>query len=845
MRLHELLQQSAQVSIASIQGMGGIGKTELALQYALHHYNQQTYFGGVCWLRARDQQIGTQILQFARSLLDLTLPESPDLVTLVQWCWRNWRSGDVLVVVDDVTEYADIRDYLPPTADRRFRVLLTTRSHFGAPIRELDIAVLQPEEAIALLASLVGDGRVLEQYPDAEALCERLGYLPLGVELVGRYLASKRDVSIAEMGRRLEQKQLQQKALQTAGATMTAQRGVAAAFELSWLELDGEARRLGGLLSLFALAPIPWSIVEDCWGDGDGEELEEARDRLVGLHLLTRVAAGLYQLHPLVRQFLAEKLKTEAGAEAMRGAVAAVAAKIARGIPQALTRADVAKVAMAIPHLQNVASHQLGAVVDDDSLWIFVGIARFYKGQGIYAQAEPWYQGCLSATKERLGDRHPAVATSLNNLAFLYYSQGRYEEAEPFYVEAMQLRKDLLGDRHPDVAQSLNNLAGLYKSQGRYEEAEPLYVEALQLRKELLGDRHPDVATSLNNLALLYKSQGRYEEAEPLYVEALQLSKDLLGDRHPDVATSLNNLAGLYDSQGRYDEAEPLYVEALQLYKDLLGDRHPDVALSLNNLAYLYDSQGRYDEAEPLYVEALQLYKDLLGDRHPDVASSLNNLAVLYDSQGRYDEAEPLYIEALQLRKDLLGDRHSNVATSLNNLAALYKSQGRYEEAEPLYLQALQLRQEILGDRHPNVATSLNNLAALYRSQGRYEEAEPLYLQALQLRQEILGDRHPNVASSLNNLAFLYDSQGRYEEAEPLYLQALQLGKDLLGDRHPNVATSLNNLGVFYFYQNRFTESESLLLQALEIRQQVLGNAHPDTIGTQQSLINLRQAMNL
>ena len=85
------------------------------------------------------------------------------------------------------------------------------------------------------------------------------------------------------------------------------------------------------------------------------------------------------------------------------------------------------------------------------------------------------YQQALALWQELLGDRHPSVATSLNNLAVLYYSQGRYEAAEPLYQQALALRQELLGDRHPDVAQSLNNLAALYKSQGRYEAAEPLY----------------------------------------------------------------------------------------------------------------------------------------------------------------------------------------------------------------------------------------------------------------------------------------------------------------------------------------------------------------------------------
>ncbi|MFM7881683.1 MAG: tetratricopeptide repeat protein, partial [Microcystis panniformis] len=103
-------------------------------------------------------------------------------------------------------------------------------------------------------------------------------------------------------------------------------------------------------------------------------------------------------------------------------------------------------------------------------------------------------------------------------------------------------RKQLLGDNHPDVATSLNNLALLYSSQGRYTEAEPLYLQALDLRKQLLGDNHPHVATSLNNLAELYRSQGRYTEAEPLYLEALAIAEQALGENHPNTIIFRENL---------------------------------------------------------------------------------------------------------------------------------------------------------------------------------------------------------------------------------------------------------------------------------------------------------------
>ncbi|NES84881.1 MAG: tetratricopeptide repeat protein, partial [Moorea sp. SIO2B7] len=455
-------------------------------------------------------------------------------------------------------------------------------------------------------------------------------------------------------------------------------------------------------------------------------------------------------------------------------------------------------------------------------------LALLYERQGKYGEAEPLYRQALALSKKLLGEDHPDVATSLNNLAALYKSQGRYAQAEPLYRQALALRKKLLGQDHPDVADSLNNLALLYQSQGRYEKAEPLYRQALALRKKLLGENHPHVATSLNNLALLYQSQGRYGEAEPLYQQALALIKKRLGQDHPDVATILNNLASLYESQGRYGEAEPLYQQALALLKKLLGQNHPDVAQSLNNLAFLYESQGRYAEAEPLYQQALTLLKKLLGQNHPDVAQSLNNLAALYWEQGRYAEAEPLLQQTLALRKKLLGQNHPDVAQSLNNLAALYWEQGRYAEAEPLYRQALALRKKLLGQNHPDVAQSLNNLALLYQSQGRYAEAEPLYRQALALRKKLLGQNHPHVANSLNNLALLYKRQGKYGEAEPLYRQALALRKKLLGQNHPDLADSLNNLAVLYWAQGRYREAEPLFQQALALRKKLLGQDHPD-----------------
>ena len=410
-------------------------------------------------------------------------------------------------------------------------------------------------------------------------------------------------------------------------------------------------------------------------------------------------------------------------------------------------------------------------------------------------------------------------AAALNEQLIELYQAGRYQDAIPLAEEALAIRREQLGERHPDVADSLNNLALLYEGQGRYGEAEPLHNKALAIRREQLGERHPDVADSLSNLASLYLVQGRYREAEPLFIEALAIYPEQLGERHPNVATTRNNLAELYRAQGRYGEAEPLHQEALAIRREQLGEHHPDVADSLNNLALLYLAQGQYREAEPLFIEALAIYSEQLGDRHPAVATTLNNLALLYQGQGRYGEAERLHNEALAIRREQLGERHPDVADSLNNLASLYLAQGQYREAETLIIEALAIYPEQLGARHPNVATSLNILAELYRAQRRYGEAERLHNEALAIRRERLGERHPDVATSLNSLALLYQGQGRYGEAEPTYKESLAIYQERLGARHPNVAQILINLAALHLIQSHPQEMVRSFQEALAIEE--------------------------
>lgn len=207
-QLHTQLQQGNLVSISAVEGMGGVGKTELAIQYT--QQQASFYKGGICWLFAREfnvgtqvvgfAQVGTQVVGFAQSQLNLKIPEGLELPDQVAFCWRNWREGDVLLVLDDVVNYRrDVEPYLPPAAFTRFKVLMTTRLKFSPPIQSLSLDVLSPEQSLELLTVLIGEERVQRELDIAKTLCNWLEHLPLGIELVGRYLLERIELSLSTL----------------------------------------------------------------------------------------------------------------------------------------------------------------------------------------------------------------------------------------------------------------------------------------------------------------------------------------------------------------------------------------------------------------------------------------------------------------------------------------------------------------------------------------------------------------------------------------------------------------------------------------------------------------------
>ncbi len=694
-------------SRAYLTGMGGVGKSELAIQHAYGSFD--LYRGGIVRLDARQglDAMALQVVTFFRGVFpDLALPEDKSPTELLPLCWSQWPASanplePVLLILDD--QRGDKGGYeaerkllegLPP----RFRRLITQRETAPTNAQSMELPLLEREASLELLALQAGEGgthRLKAEEQAADGLCSEVGDLPLALVLLGARLAERPDLRLEQLLADLQAKGAAAKALQKAHSELGAMRGVVEALLISWEPLTDPAKSLLLLLSVMAPALIPWELVEAC--RLPVQELEEGsafgdqQAELLRAQFLERSGPGLYQLHPLVRQFL--RLQSQEQPEVMfrwrKQLAAAVAGVCRERIPQTLTLEQVQGLEAFLPHIRLVAEQLAEELDEDNLLWPTTGLARVAVHQAAFAEALKWHQLCLELSQFRLGPNHSSTAAALNNLAALLQATNRLAEAEPLMRRALAIDEVSYGNDYPVVAMDLNNQASLLQATNRLAEAEPLMRRALAIVEVSNGTDHPNVAITLNNLAQLLKATNRLAEAEPLMARVVEIFEISYDNNHPNVATALNNLAQLLQATNRLAEAEPLMRRALTIDEASYDNDHPNVATSLNNLAQLLQATNRLAEAEPLMRRALAIDEASYGNDHPKVARDLNNLASLLQATNRLAEAEPLMARGFAVLKSL-GFDHPKTQSMRGNYIALLQAMGLAEPEIQAKLQSLQ-----------------------------------------------------------------------------------------------------------------------------------------------------------
>ena len=480
-----------------IAGLGGVGKTQTAVEYAYRHRYR---YRAVLWVRAdTETDLASDYRELAK-ILDLPEKDAQDShevgAAVCRWLGRE---PGYLLILDNADDPALVRPYLPP--EPKGHVLLTSRAqNFDAlGIRKpTQLPVLEPDEALEFLRKRMGRGEGPLDPTEQDAariLADELGYLPLALEQAAAYMVEHKE---AFSSYRAAYCVLRLKLLDEMGpVTGEYPETVRTTWKRSFFAVAAASPASIALLGFSAfLAPdaIPYELILE--GAAElGEPLAP---------VLTSPAGGDHALNKLLTPLTRHSL-VRRDPEARTYSVHRLVQAVLLDELTAATRKDLAERAIKVL----------------DRAFPNVGFAtwpRFDERLVPHAlAARGWV--------ESEGLRVPEAARLLNNVGWYLHGRAGYAEAEPLFVQVLAIREAALGPNHPETAYSLNDLAVMILAQGRYGEAELLHRRALAIREAVLGPDHPDTACSLNNLALVLLARGRYGEAERLFRRALAIRR--------------------------------------------------------------------------------------------------------------------------------------------------------------------------------------------------------------------------------------------------------------------------------------------------------------------------------
>ena len=606
--VHEILTNSIKTRIgqsASFQGMGGLGKTQLAVEYA-HKYREQ--YQGIVWLTI-DLDIDEQLLELAEKCFWVDKNINAEVkLSIAKERYNNLTN--TLFIFDNVDNIDKVEQYFINSNDNK--ILITSRNSIQG-FQSIPLNTLNEENSLKLLIAESKREIQESELVHAKELCTLLEGLPLALEMAGAY--------VGYIGYGWEQylKSFKSKGIsfleksKIRGFTQH-ETNIANTLLLSDNLLEGnpELKEIIYLLAWGAGEAIDEKLISIELGIDDIDLIEPIHIAL-NLKFLKKSEEG-YTLHRLVKKVWREQ--------------------------EELSTAFAEKVS------QNLSSY-MKSIKNE-----FLKLRELDKAS---MQAKTW--------AGQIQDKY-LEAMLINYSAYPNYYRGEYsialDEINSVY-NLIESKKD-----SEEYAELLNSKGAILSSLGDSTGAKPYYEKALEMRKRLYPESdHPDIAVSLNNVGAVLNALGDSKEAKPYFEEALKMSKRLyLDSDHPDTASSLNNVGFVLESLGDSKEAKPHYEEALEMRKRLyLDSDHPDIASSLNNVGAVLDSLGNLKEAKPYFEEALEMKKRLYheGD-HPDIAISLNNVGVVTHNIGYFEQA-------YKMRERLFGKNNRDTVTSLCSYA--------------------------------------------------------------------------------------------------------------------------------------------------------------------------------
>jgi tetratricopeptide (TPR) repeat protein len=785
--LHNDLSGAGKAVVVSraLYGLGGVGKTQVALEYA-HRFKDD--YDIVWWINAEQPQAIS--LTFAELAARLGIQASDDAADATAAALEELRRGAAgrwLVIFDNAGDLADLEPFLPAGAGH---VIVTSRNsawnHYAVPI-ELNV-FSRAESDAHLMAHVPG----LDS-GDAARISAAVGELPLAVEQAAAWLAET-GMPAALYIERLERQATSALALNKAfGYAMP----VVAAWNLSFGRLEDRSPAAVQLLQILAFCspePISTTLL---YGDEICAALlpfdETLHDRLM-LGRVIQEASRLalikvdqsrhtVQIHRLVQAVIRSQMTKKQQIDA-RHAVhrMLVGARPQQG--QADDPAYWSAYDVIWPHLEPSQAEECD---HDDTRELLIDWVRYQWMRGELQSGLTLARELEDLWASHLGADHQHTLQVQFEIANVLRAQGLLSEARSLDAHVVERQRVVLGPEHTHTLATANGLAADLRALGDFRQALDLDRKVYNSFRSQFGNDFPRTLMAAHNLACSLADTGDPLAARHLDDDTLARYQRVLGPSHPFTLITATYLARDMRETGAFQQSVDLMSITYETYCTLFGVEMFHTLFAANSLAVSLRRVGAPDKAMPLVKETHDCYER----RHaPDLTDALScklNLAGTYSELGDHGRARELAAETRESYQSTLGSDHPSTLAAANNLAIYLCRHGDIEDALELAERTLAELSNSLGRDHPSSLICLIDLACFYGDTGNLVKAESLNREAISRLRRKLGPLHPETLACEANLAVTQHRTNQYGEAKRVRTQTLQRFSRIYSGHHPDV----------------------------------------------------------
>jgi hypothetical protein len=815
--------------VVALHGLGGAGKTSVALAYAHRHRAE----AGITWqLAAEDPAV--LAAGFGELAAQLGVREGAgDPVAAVHAILAGYPAG-WLLVFDNAPGPTTVARFLPPAGDGR--VVITSRNALWPPGQAVEVPVLDLDAAAGFLAARTGDA----DHQAAAGLAEAVDGLPLALEQAAAYIQA----TGGSLAGYLAVFRRRRADLLARGEPAGYPGTVAATWVLAFTQVEEAAPAAAGLLRLLAccapeaiplrlllqsrpgladqfpaeVRPVLVPLLEDELAAGD------AVAALRRYSLVRPAAGGAVSVHPLVQAVTADHMPDEPR-DAWRRAAAAL---IGAAIPAEPWIAGTWPVyAMLLPHIQVAAPADSAAAA---------AIADYLGYSGSYRLARESMARVLEARERTHGPEHPGTLTARTMLAHWTAQAGEAATGRDQLAGLLPVAERVLGPEDPRTLFLRRELAWWTGDAGGVAAARDQWAELVPVCERALGPEHPETLTVRQGLAGATGMAGDAAAARDQSAAVVPVYLRVLGPEHTGTLGAQANLAGWTGQAGDPAAARRLFAEVLAVRERVFGAEHPETLRSRRDVATWTGEAGDAVAARDQLAALLPRYQRRLGPDHPYTLTTHAWLAGWTGDAGDPAQARDQYAALLPIRERVLGAEHPDTLSTRHSFARWTGHAGDAAGARDQFAALLPIQERVFGPEHPETLTTRAHLARWTGNAGDAAAARDQFAALLPLRERVLGPQHPATLTTRTGLAAWTGTAGNAAGARDEYAALLPIQERVLGPEHPDTLRTRNGLASWTGRAGDAAGARDQCEALLPLRERVLGSEHPDTLTTRNQL---------